>query len=112
MYFNSVIGYIFTIHVCFHIVNLQQKLGKCTVMTPTQNGFGSQSKICRLGWRGWTVEGTLHGEQDEESHHQTEQTHGLRQGEAQDSQEPGVRRMFNVERGGQTAVLGAWPWRV
>lgn len=25
----------------------------------------------------------LHGEQDEESHHQTEQTHGLRQSEAQ-----------------------------
>lgn len=29
----------------FILFTLQQKLGKCTVMTPTQNAFGSQSKI-------------------------------------------------------------------
>lgn len=33
--------------------------------------------------RGTTAQ-TLHGEQDEESNHQTEQTHGLGQSEAQD----------------------------
>lgn len=37
----------------------------------------------------------LHGEQDEESHHQTEETHSLRQGKAQD----GVGEELLLQRG-------------
>lgn len=37
----------------------------------------------------------LEGEQQQEGHHQTEQTHGLRQGESQDS----VREQLLLQRG-------------
>lgn len=59
-------------------------------MTPTRNS--QQPARDAGGRRGRREEGgeeeetaqTLHGEQDEESYHQTEQTHGLGQSEPQD----------------------------
>jgi len=52
--------------------------------TNTDN-FGSHNKICSHICTEIVMTAVLHGKQDKESNHQTEQSHGLRQGKPQDS---------------------------
>lgn len=72
-------------NTCFIFSAFNKTWKMYNFMTPTQNSFGSQCKTRRhsCGKR-WT-EQYLHGKQNEESHHQTEETHSLGQGKSQDS---------------------------
>lgn len=84
MYFNHVISYICTIHVS--VWQCLKDLKMYIFMTPIRNNFGSHNKICihHIG-NASVVTAVLHSKQNKESNHQTEQSHGFRQGKSQDS---------------------------
>lgn len=86
MYFNHVISYICTIHV-LAFLTVSKRLENVhfpwhqhgTILVATiKYVVTSVMKIL-------SDSRVLHSEQDKESHHQTEQSHGFRQGESQDS---------------------------
>lgn len=63
-------------------------------MTPTRNNFGSHNKICSHICKVLYDSRVLHSKQDKESDHQTEQSHGFRQGKSQD----GIREQLLLQR--------------